>query len=1043
MSIQSWLATQLSKRRNEAGYNIAMDLIRQTNRQLDTSYQHEIQDRSLLSFRFAANTTPGYIDYGNFGAGYTSFPVDSPTSAINVPVNSLTLANTINRFAPPRPPGIIRNPKTGRFIRWDDYRQLPFHNVDINTSNAGLSRRIRFNLPNAGNRSYSDNFIDNPITQPYPYYENSSNNTSINPNNIGLSANPTRDFQDRYIPSFAEHDFSHYYRKHKETGMPTPPNGWSLGRITDPAARYNTSLINNNTKDILQSIDKHTEQVSINTKKTTTDRYNIPNIPSSSNYIVPSIPMPPRGWGWGQNIPAYQQPDPWVTNPNPNINIPSIPPPPGNPWTRGTQYTRGGSVPPFTPITGTGGGGGRGGGGAGGGGVGGLLGLELDLLLAKQVISAARYAYNLPEHIASIESGIAKGASPYTDFMESAYGAARASSIIGGSSVHGDILIDRLFPGRNKLTNIGRGISDATGAIVNPKIGASIATAMSVPSLMASNAYSIFSRLGGWNNDERSWWDKITSKDWWLGKNNAAVGNKNTTVGNENVITEGEAYKATPEERKWNISAQEVLGNYLRYGAVAGNEKEQGDIGFAIRKLQYGSGLSGLDFQSSLRTGFKYGLAGNTASSVLNYGSQLNVILEEAVAKGMDRASVLQSIDAAVTSQAQKGGAPNPEAWSNYIERFSNLPGGRTGELATTIAGGMGTASTGLNTDPIQATVWSHAAQQAVNPESFIKMIGGQQSFAKLMQNPAMRKAYTDYAGAMFGKHQDIVAGRSILQAMIVGGDPSHPNNPTALATVLNDPYFVKNFSPYQRALMMTSYTGLNLAQQYSSLTSGQPNTALPRGIRDYNPGNLMYVPGQPGVLRSDTPGVAGGIGIYPDMPTGIAANLRQYLMYQDRGLKSIKDMVLAATPRKQNPNVDAYIAGVAKSMGVSEDVPIDLRNPATAAKYIAAISNQENSMIPAMTDITAGVYKALKLSPTDRLNNEIEQSIKGGNLPPANFMSSNADVKQAELIGSLAEFGKLVKVIPAFNDALSGFVSAVDKFVRAVNGSNMSRTPQ
>ena len=132
------------------------------------------------------------------------------------------------------------------------------------------------------------------------------------------------------------------------------------------------------------------------------------------------------------------------------------------------------------------------------------------------------------------------------------------------------------------------------------------------------------------------------------------------------------------------------------------------------------------------------------------------------------------------------------------------------------------------------------------------------------------------------------------------------------------------------------------------------------RPDRTNNPGSLDYVAGQPGVTGSD-----GRLGVYPDMTSGVAAAMRQYLLYQDRdGLHTIRQMIERATPRSENPNVDAYEAAVAAELGVSVDSPVDLHNRGTGMAYMQAVARQEGSRRVTPADIAAGVDRALSWLP-------------------------------------------------------------------------------
>lgn len=133
------------------------------------------------------------------------------------------------------------------------------------------------------------------------------------------------------------------------------------------------------------------------------------------------------------------------------------------------------------------------------------------------------------------------------------------------------------------------------------------------------------------------------------------------------------------------------------------------------------------------------------------------------------------------------------------------------------------------------------------------------------------------------------------------------------------------------------------------------PNGSEPRGIRNNNPLNLSYLPGQ-GAVRSD-----GRFGVYRSMDEGVAASERQLLRYQDRGLNSVRQMISTWAPPNENDTA-SYIAQVSKAAGVDPDAPVNMRDPRIASAIIQAMAKRENgkAIDPAAAD--RGVRSALGL---------------------------------------------------------------------------------
>lgn len=109
-----------------------------------------------------------------------------------------------------------------------------------------------------------------------------------------------------------------------------------------------------------------------------------------------------------------------------------------------------------------------------------------------------------------------------------------------------------------------------------------------------------------------------------------------------------------------------------------------------------------------------------------------------------------------------------------------------------------------------------------------------------------------------------------------------------------------------------------------------------PRGIRNNNPLNLSYYPGQKGVIGSD-----GRFGIYGSMEEGIAQAERQLQAYQRLGLGSLAQMISKWAPPGENDTA-GYIAAVSKRTGFDPNAAINMNDPAVASSVIMAMAHQE-----------------------------------------------------------------------------------------------------
>lgn len=129
----------------------------------------------------------------------------------------------------------------------------------------------------------------------------------------------------------------------------------------------------------------------------------------------------------------------------------------------------------------------------------------------------------------------------------------------------------------------------------------------------------------------------------------------------------------------------------------------------------------------------------------------------------------------------------------------------------------------------------------------------------------------------------------------------------------------------------------------------------VPAGIRNNNPGNLRYLTGAH--AWDGQIGNAGGYGVYRSPDRGVRALGQQLQVYERRGLRTVRAIVGVWAPPSEN-NTAAYIADVARKLGVQPDDPISVTN--RLPELAAAIIQHENGEQPyALSDIKQWVYAA------------------------------------------------------------------------------------
>lgn len=131
-----------------------------------------------------------------------------------------------------------------------------------------------------------------------------------------------------------------------------------------------------------------------------------------------------------------------------------------------------------------------------------------------------------------------------------------------------------------------------------------------------------------------------------------------------------------------------------------------------------------------------------------------------------------------------------------------------------------------------------------------------------------------------------------------------------------------------------------------------------PKGVRNNNPLNLGYVPGQPGldpVAPTD-----GRFGRYVTPEDGVSAAVLQLRSYQTRsGLVTPAQMISRWAPPSEN-DTGTYVRTVAAKSGLQPDQPVDLNNPDQASRLVGAMAQVETGRKLDPSVVQGGVAKAL-----------------------------------------------------------------------------------
>lgn len=167
------------------------------------------------------------------------------------------------------------------------------------------------------------------------------------------------------------------------------------------------------------------------------------------------------------------------------------------------------------------------------------------------------------------------------------------------------------------------------------------------------------------------------------------------------------------------------------------------------------------------------------------------------------------------------------------------------------------------------------------------------------------------------------------------------------------------------------------------------PLSGEPRGIRNNNPGNLVYV-GQAGARKEAN----GRFATFSSAQEGLNALAAQLRRYGQRGLNSIQSIVNTYAPASEN-NTGAYANYLAQKMGIDTDTQFDVNSdPAALAALIRGIVEYENGRNPYSNDMIA---QAAGMAPVN-LTQNVQISVAGTEDP---YATANEVARQQRAIGS------------------------------------------
>jgi hypothetical protein len=497
-----------------------------------------------------------------------------------------------------------------------------------------------------------------------------------------------------------------------------------------------------------------------------------------------------------------------------------------------------------------------------------------------------------------------------------------------------------------------------------------------------------------------------------------------------------------------------------QYGVVPfRNEGNSIGIASAFAGSKYLPGFSMMsenDVTGSLSFAAKAGLTGaggeNEVAGMQRYAAQLSAVLENATARGVDKATVLHSIDSSIMSVAQRGaGYIDVAGMQKLSMQFSNMPGGALGVEAGRAISGVDAATQSLGTDPMRSLVGANVLQRVQSEGDLAKLIGGPAKLAEFKAKDPHNAEAVDML-LLSNKKGDIPASFFWWKAISKSFSQAQFN-------LFNQPGYVGMFPKEQQLPALAHQAGLGDdpfgAMNFRDQGSGGPlvNTGMgdARSLENYGPGVLS--------------------GFRPDKIDNYRAALARMGVRNDLGHKVI-DEILAESQRKNiNPlgpgalsmlessgGWDAHLDTGKGAFGIPGTVNV-MGNASTGEVVLpdgrripmAKPTSIHESVVQGINewadDInrygSQGIYRALQgyngrgMKPeyANKFGTYLEMAGAGGNIPE-DVLRRQAEIKQQEQAGAAITWGELNTVVaPALNASFGALVAGANGAAAALRG--------
>jgi hypothetical protein len=492
-------------------------------------------------------------------------------------------------------------------------------------------------------------------------------------------------------------------------------------------------------------------------------------------------------------------------------------------------------------------------------------------------------------------------------------------------------------------------------------------------------------------------------------------------------------YATPPWMSALGVGPQQALQRASAFPILPSDSKNAAGLAHALSTFDFMGPLSGLGDQAraSASNAARYGFAAPTFEGAQSWGLQMAHVLEAAVAQGMDRASVMQSIDERIAALGRGGAAGvAPSSIQDWALRFASAPGGLTGEAALRTAAGLDSANAQVGQDPVRSMMYASAVARTRTSKSLAALMG-QRNYDQLTKDNAGKQEVQLYLQA--ANSGDYPTAERIMRDMLDG-------NSRAIANNLTQSSFYSGMSAPQRAVATSNVTNMRL-HDYLEMQANPPNAQSRLPNAGYS---NQFAAGGMGYDNSKTADYRTGLlamGVRPDLVTAVLTQsylkkinplyLGAIMMNESTGGTN---KAMGAWGMPANVNVMQMTSGTGAMLGFSKPTSA-VDSIAQGAALAAYNLNAEHGNVYKATQDYAGTagFAANNYAYWGNIQHNMQIGGAGGNIP-FGMNSDAASAQQAIMAASATSFAEMNQIIPRLNAGLESVASAADKTTAALS---------